>query len=391
MRVLGWVVLTMVACRPQPAERLANVERLVTPSEPAPRPHLAIALRPELDLTGVLPDPTEQARWPLSAAAHPALEPRFAIANALAEPGIEWTELCRMGAQHRHLSGDRDLGTYLAAWCRAASGDPAAAFAELALMSNPTVSGMAPAIRTDLADLLVQNGDADHAEHLLAAAKVEDIAIFDLLAASYFEVGKYADAAEINERAIDRQLRSTDAAKCHRFARRIILKSPTERPFYRKELDDLGAELVRWANKLSTDAECAALDDTIGCWVAPATECRHYLGTQHLDPLYEDLFSAYFTWPDGPASFRVWLDNARTAQAALPLPGADQLATAALGAAFRTVSCENVPGLQAVHDVAVAVRNQPQTNPAFHRQLDDIATSTAEMARSIKRCHASGL
>jgi len=387
MRLLGVVVMGAIACRPQPAERLANVERVVLFDEPPARPQLAMALRPELDLTGVLPDPTEEARWPLSAAAHPALEPRFAIASALAAPGIEWTELCRMGAQHRHLSGDRDLGTYLVAWCHAASGDPAEAFAELAVMSNPVISGMGAAIRTDLADLLVQNGDADHAEHLLAQAKVEDIAIFDLLAASYFEVGKYADAAEINERAIDRQLRSSDAAKCHRFARRIILKSPTERPFYRKELDDLGAELVRWANKQSTDPECAALDDAIGCWVAPASECGHYFATQHVDPRYPDLLAAYFAWPAGPATFGVWLDKARLAQGALPLPGASRLAATALTAAFQTVACDDVAGLQTLHDLAIAVRSTPGHDLAH--ALDVIATSTTEMAKSLKQCQAN--
>ena len=392
MRVLRWgllTVLALLACKPKPAETLANEDRIPEVAT-VPRPWLIAAARPELDLSSVLPDPTEQARWPLSAAAHPALEPRFAIASALAEPGVDWIELCRMGAQHRHLSGDRDLQTYLQAWCHAASGEPAEAFVQLAVMANPIVAGLAPAIRDDLANLLVQNGDADHAEHLLAKAKVEDIAIFDLLAASYFEVGKNADAAEINERAIDRQQKTSDAAKCHRYAKRIILEPPGARALYLMELDALGDEPARSRKKLSTDPECRQLDAELACWTSPARSCERYLFAQGADATrYGELLDAYFTWPLGEATSNEWAAKAIHAENAQPLPGADALEIAALLAGFRVVQCDDLRELMLIHGLASSLQHRLAHTPAVERQLEALAAQTGAMAASVETCRAN--
>lgn len=390
MKVLGLALLTTVACGgAKPPEPLENVAVILPPPAPE-RPRVVAAPRPALDLAAILPDPTEQARWPLSVAAHPALEPRFNIAGALAEPGLGWIELCRMGAQNRTLSSGRDLQSYLKAWCAAANGNTADAFNQLVVIGNPTVSGMALAVREDLANILVQNGDADAAEKLLMKAKVEDIEIFDLLAASYFEIGKNADAHEINERAIDRQLKSSDAAKCHRYARRIILLHPSSRALYMTELDDLGNEAKRSANKIGTDPECKHLDVELACWTLPAMHCRDYLIAQNLDAdRYQALIETYYEWPTVAATYGVWAGLADKADRAQPLPGAARLELAALVAAFGTVKCQNTYGLGEIGRMSKALRAEPARDTSMDATLDQLITLTTVMANSLKNCEAN--
>ncbi len=380
MKVLGLVVL--VACGASRPEPLGNAGTPVVLFEPPPQ--LARMPRPAIDLSSVIPDPTEEARWPLSVTAHPAFEPRFNIAGALAQPGIGWIDLCQMGAQNRTLSTGRDLQAYLKAWCAAANGNTADAVDQLAHLGVPIVSGMAPAIREDLANLLVQHGDADAAEKLLAKAKIEDIEIFDLLAASYFEVGRTADAHEINERAIDRQFGLSIAAQCHRFARRVILTSSSSRAYYMRELDALGDELARTQKNLTTEPDCKELDAELSCWTSPATGCAVYLQSQHLDHVgYAHLLDVYYTWPTGEMSFGTWSDLARDAELARPLPQADRLETAAVLASFNSLHCmtsDTAAGLGVrlvmVRARALNVRDDPHHDPTLDTVLDELVAAT---------------
>jgi hypothetical protein len=262
-----------------------------------------------------------------------------------------------MGAQNRTMSNGRDLQAYLKAWCTAAKGNTAEAINALSLIGHPTVSGMASAVREDLANILVQNGDANAAEKLLMKAKIDDIEIFDLLAASYFEVGKTADAHEINERAIDRQLRSSEAARCHRFARRVILAYPGSRGFYMKELEELGNVRKRTALNLATDPDCQLLDEQIQCWISPTDGCVRYFESQGVDAnAYQGMVSVYSTWPADTASAWTWLHIVQNARYAMPAPGADRLAVAALLAAFNSVRCLDAKTLHQVRMTVFEMR-----------------------------------
>ena len=157
------------------------------------RPHHVYELgaqRPELDLSPLFADPTEHARWPLSLGSHPVLGPHFDIAAALAEPGVGWLDLCGRGIQNRHTSGNQELLEYLRAWCSVTTHDTAKALYQLGQLAHTIrrSGGLTSAIRTDVANILVDNGSADDAEKLLRRSLIEDLAVVDLLAASYFEV-----------------------------------------------------------------------------------------------------------------------------------------------------------------------------------------------------------
>jgi hypothetical protein len=80
------------------------------------------APRPEIDLSWLLADFHDELRWPLTGMSHPALEPRFPIAQQLAMPGIGWQDLCARGVQHRTSATQKELLAYLRGWCAALAG-----------------------------------------------------------------------------------------------------------------------------------------------------------------------------------------------------------------------------------------------------------------------------
>ena len=327
-------VLGLVACggapRPAPAP------------PPAPRrPHRPLGLdevaapRPAVDVASLLPDFTEELRWPLAPSVHPDLEPTFPVAAELAQPGVTWHDLCAMGAQHRHVPGrGAQLVAYLGGWCSAAAHDDEEAIAQLASIGATTYDGLADALPIDLADILADAGGADDAEHLIAKYDLHDVAVLDDLAAVYVELGQPDAAREINHDAIDLGTRSREADQCHRAARDIVLGPSLSRAL---ELQYL--ERVHVEGRKIPDTTCIALDDALACAVHPAKSCSPYLRAQGLDPRYADLLAAYYKWPDLPAPYDAWREIARDATSAVDLPGAQDLADAALTAAVETSAC----------------------------------------------------
>jgi len=314
-------LLVLVGCAARAPESLGNAGAVrAKPPEPLTR---ILVKRPGIDILQYLPDPTEEARWPLPASQHPAFEPHYDIAGALAQRGIGWLELCRMGAQHRYLSGDRDLGNYLRAWRFAADGHIPEAVAALGAMGTPTISGMPAAIRSDIADLLVENGDADHAAHVLDANQLDRLEELDLLAASYFDTSHDADAFAINERALGASQQTTPGDRCHRLARKIVLAHESTRPMWLLDLDQAAAG--------QGDTECARLDAELRC--AIRLECGRFLIGDPDIARKLALIRAYRTWPALPATQIEWQELAGLARRAEPLEGSDVLASAAAHAA----------------------------------------------------------
>src|SRR5262249_50930548 len=150
----------------------------------------AFVPRPEIDIAQFLPDFHEELRWPLTQLMHPKLEPTYAIATALAAPGMGWLDLCAIGAQNRHASGNNDQQAYLRGWCSVAKDDVDHACQYLAPLLGSVTRGMSAAVRSDLANILVAQGDADNAEHFINKHDLRDIAMLDQLAASFVEIGK---------------------------------------------------------------------------------------------------------------------------------------------------------------------------------------------------------
>lgn len=350
MRGVVVAVIAAGACHPRPPETLPREPELehLTPVVTSPLPpnaprEIALVPRPDLDLSSLIPDPTHELRWPLSISNHPELEPQFEIAAALAEPGVGWIDLCRMGAHNRHLGRDkRDHVAYLRGWCNVGKADLDGALANLAQLRSSVVVGIAPAVRADFANILVSSGDASDARRLIAKHRVTDIAVLDALAASYVEIGKLDDAFEINELAITVDDRRNKASRCQRLTRRIVLRPP---PKQIKAIDLPNASLFDVPR--GADHTCDRLAHELECWLDPAAGCVAYFKDQQLDEeKAQFLLDAYHGWPKGPHIWR-WWETARLARAAMPHPGADILAVAALANGMRIVDCKT----QTVRDI----------------------------------------
>ena len=286
--------------------------------------------RPELDFSNVLPDPAEHARWPLPASLHPVLEPRFAIARALAEPGLTWSDLCRMGAQNRRLPGTQDLVEYLRAWCHVDAHDAEGAVVELAHLQQSAVLGLPDAIRLDFADVLADQAGAADAEKLLAKVNVSEVEVYDLLSATYFEIGKIEDAYETAKIAVDAHAPAPAATSCRRIAKRIVIAHELGGTTATDDLDAYTKDIDH------PDETCFALDHEVRC--AVRSDCAFYVRDLGLDARWADLVRLYAEWPESADHAR-WFWIAQQARSFYPFTGSAELGAAALEGAYATSQC----------------------------------------------------
>lgn len=344
------VVVAMAGCAASPATRdapkHAHVEQRVEPP-PTGTPTLlrpVIAARPPLAAyTALLPDPEHDLRWPLSVSAHPELEPSFAIAPALAQPGLEWLELCRMGVMNRYGSGRlRDYTIYLRAWCTVADGNLDRGLSMLLGLQSSVTPQLAPAVRMDIVSILAA-GTADDAERLIAKHQLGGIERLDLLAGTFVELGKREDAYAINQRALQADRTAVQASSCRRLTRAIVLGPADVRDRPLEELRQL-------AEQDKPDPSCVELHRELACWVfmtrasmtsvtGPIAHCGQYWLEAGISPEERAVVEAYVGWPRGRAFADEWLRIAQQAAKGLPIAGADGLAITALEAVLRADRC----------------------------------------------------
>jgi hypothetical protein len=336
MRV-GLAALLLAACAAKPPAPLdvGNAAAPATGSRPVRDWPPVSATRPELDIEQLIPDFHDVLRWPLSAMAHPTLEPRFAIAAVFADPGVGWLELCQRGVQNRIMAGQgRDELDYLRGWCNAVKGDADGACDKLAPLVSSTVMGMSTAVRVDVANIIANQGGIDKADHLLKKHNIRDLALLDILAATYVEVGDLNDAFEINRRATDQDLTPVPATKCRRLVRDIVLRGRGGHEIRAKELADM-------TKGKAPDPTCVELHHEMLCWLR-ARDCDDYFQDIGVDVRTSYLIDAYQSWPHDPVSSTRWLDIATDAVRAMPLEGAREMAVSAFDAAIRaSSSCDN--------------------------------------------------
>ena len=375
-------VVVMVACRQPATATIVNEQQQKDPpvGAIAGQPMVAVmAARPDIDLSAVLPDPSEELRWPLTMTSHPVLEPQFPIAAALAVPGVTWTDLCARGAQNRHASGGHELVEYLHAWCDVTQHDAEAAIGFLGPLTHPAILGMGPAVIIDIANILADAGSADAALHLLAKLHIKDIEIFDTLAATYVEVGRAEDARAINQIAIDNDPFPHDVVRCHREARRIVLAEPLSRAPMVIDLKKAQAHAI--------DPTCLRLVHELACWVEPENDCVAYLVDQGIDLRYAELLAAYMTWPVRSATYSTWMAIAQHAMGAMPLADADLLATSALESSLETSSCD----LQRFDDINAGARRlllDPKHATSLNHRLTRMIGAIASFQRMTNiDCH----
>ncbi|HEY5945059.1 MAG TPA: hypothetical protein VIV40_06185 [Kofleriaceae bacterium] len=287
--------------------------------------------RPAIDMSWLVPDFHEELRWPLSGMNHPVLEPRFPIAQELAI-GLEWQQLCDRGVQNRVSATQKEALSYLHGWCDVMKRDIDSACAHLTPLLDSLTPGLPSAVRHDLANILVDHGDADKAEHWLTKHHIRDIETLDLLAANYVEVGSRADAFAINRRAIDADDHASAATKCRRLVRRIVIGTEADTTFATEELKQFVKDVK------VPDPTCLQLYNKVACWQAPESACFAYLRDEQIDPTRgTQLIKAYYAWPSS-GTFYDWWQVGSNAASAMPLPGAGELAINALSAALRAAS-----------------------------------------------------
>jgi hypothetical protein len=332
-------IAVVAACAPPPAEPLLAPPITTPPAEhdvkPNWLPELLASPRPAIDVSQWVPDVEAEARWPLGFNEHPEAEPSFDIAGALADPGVTWRELCTRGVQFGHRAKDQDLIAYLKVWC---TEDPGDALYQLGLLRNSAIRGISAAIVADSARIVVGHVSADVAEGLLTRSQLASTALFDLVAASYLEVGKLDDALAMNRLAEDSDRTRVDATTCHRIVRAIVGTTGEAQ-------DAAVAELRRFAEPPKTlraqlaaprDPTCIALDADVACWRMPSDCLRANLGNSKV----ESLLLAYGRWPSQPAAGFEWRKIADYASEAMPGDEAYALLSRALELAVATSRCD---------------------------------------------------
>ncbi len=352
-RAAALVAFLVGGCAPRPAEKLeqprplARESTIEQPSAPiaglhAPEP--AVAELPKLkesriDVSSSPPPPPDPKiaeamaaldvhdyeRWPLSHNQHPALEPAFPIAKVFAQPGVSWLDLCRQGAQNRRGGGNTEQLEYLRGWCEVAKRDARAAVMRLAPLVRSPVLGMPAAVRLDIANIVVDAGDADDASRVLASARVDDVTIYDLVAATYVEIGKSDDALVFADRAIAAQQTRRPAEHCMRLARKAVISGPASRMPVIQELAPF------------TNSDCARLHVELKCW--HTKRCEAYLLAYGVKPESLELGDLYASWPKPGAPIEQWTEYARRTLYYRDRDGGD-LTVSVVEAALRSLKCQ---------------------------------------------------
>jgi hypothetical protein len=328
MKPIGLLVV-LVGCGAKPAEPLSGIGPAATPVTTHIIPAVAID-RPLLDIASLLPDPTEHGRWPLDGAQHPALEPTFDIAGALAQSSITWQQLCDRGADHRHLSGNNDLSDYLGAWCSVERHDTKDALFRLGLLHSSTILGLSAAVKRDCADILVDQGPSDEVERLLRTNGLLDAPTVDLVSAAYFEIGKRDDAYAINDLAIQMDRTANNRTQCLRFARGAVVATDW----------NVDAMIEQLHQKGEHDALCGDLDHELECWRTPGSKCGPYFRDQKRPTGELELVQLYLNWPRDARSSDHWLDIGDHALKATPIAEAAKLYTPAFEVGMRISDCQ---------------------------------------------------
>lgn len=324
------------------------------PDVDAPPPGLAVRDPKAIELLAQL-DPSEYARWPLGQSQHPALEPTYAIAAVFAQPGVSWLDLCRLGAQNRRGAGSRDQLEYLRAWCDVAAHDPRSAVSRLAPLMRSGVLGMPAAARADLANIVVDSGTADEAQRLLASARVDDLEIYDLVAASFAEIGRRTDALVFSERALAVNDRRRPVERCLRLTRKIVLLARGSRTSALQELA-----------RLDGNPACASLFRELACWHGRA--CAPYLLEHGVSHEALELGELYEGWPRPDDPPQRWIATVDRALRGPTTPSSAEATTSAMEGALRAIDCQGTL-LATILNSARILKAQPH-DPALDPRID---------------------
>ncbi|MFN0253049.1 MAG: hypothetical protein ACKV2T_39615 [Kofleriaceae bacterium] len=389
MQAVALVLLVVAACATAPPEKIRDpeplakpdVERVYTPRE---RPEIDIAppQLPPIDLALVQPDPIHELRWPLSLSDHPELEPQFDIAKELAEPGVDWIELCKMGAQRRVVPKLRDQLRYLRAWCFVGANNHVAALEILVELRGTVVRGLATAIRADLTNVLVSH-DPNSARSLVNKLGLRsELDVIDRLSATYIEVGNRGGANELNELALANDDSSSPSKTCQRLTRRVLL-APDEYRTSKSAFSTMrpvpgfadDPTPLLFGAKLNADPKCHELDAQLACWLIEGN-CSAWYKLQGVPETDAYLLAAKAAWPTG--TFRsdpdAWYNVIPSALSARPAREGYFFAVRAAEATLKLTDCDSHWGMTRLRDALSIVVNDkdvPKEMETRARWLDE--------------------
>ena len=335
---LAWLAVCLLgaACAPKPPEPLLPPKRPVARNLPArapiSNPLLIRAPRPDVTFPDLVPDLAEEPRWPLTGMQHPSLQPSYDVADALAEPGITWTDLCARSVDRRRDTAHRDELVYLGAWCAAERHDPSAAIRLLAQVRNSAVPGIAHAVPFDLANVLVDSQDAEHADRILDQTQLRTAPVYDVIAAAYFEVGRTDDAVQATTAALNIDYVHEQKTTCHRLARSALLSPEAARPL-------IVSELTNMAHRKAPDPVCVELAAEVACVVDPDSACSDYNASHHIDPSVQNLAAVAEHWREA-RDWKAWMDLALRIHRQGARPQTLAMESIALDAAVVASECE---------------------------------------------------
>lgn len=348
-RAAGWMGLVLAACAPKPAAPLPVVRAITHPASmraPISNPLRIRAPRLDVDFPDLVPDLAEEPRWPLTGMQHPSLQPSYDVADALAEPGITWTDLCARNVDRRRDPAHRDELVYLAGWCAAQHHDAAAAVGWLAQVRSSAVPGIARGVGFDIANILVDTQDEEHADQILTAAQLRSAELYDLLAAAYFEIGRNDDAVQATAAALQLDTRHARSATCHRLARAALLGPEAGRGF------DV-AELASAADGKPPDPVCVELAAEVACVVDPDVGCQDYDALHHIDRGLQQLAALAEHWRE-PRDWQEWMDVALRIHTQGPRNQTLEMESGALEAAVVGTECQPHPLHAIAEDIDLA-------------------------------------
>ncbi|HEY4181775.1 MAG TPA: hypothetical protein VGM90_33250 [Kofleriaceae bacterium] len=264
-------------------------------------------------------------RWPLRFADHPDFAPHYAVAGDLATDGVDWLHLCERGAHKRALPLRlADQGRYLTAWCAAVDHDFDTAFGILARLRESHIHGLPDAVRLDIATLLVQLPDLASARRAIGNNSFDlDLGVLDRTAALLADLGRDADAVDVNSLALESDVESAPGDRCMRLARADLLTPDSRKTPSQYFTGDVLKKAV------SGDPTCQVIEARFSDRVATAHSRSR-----------DSFLSAQTS--------NAWLNAAVQEFAMVGPADVDARELEALTHAYKTTSCSDVNGLGTV-------------------------------------------
>jgi hypothetical protein len=275
-----------------------------------------------------------------------AIAPHFPLTRAFERGGDSWSALCDARGR-AHAADAREILAYLGTWCEMRTSTHAVE--ELVALANARASGLADAVRVDLADFLADSGHASQAIAWLDERRVATPEALDALATSYAASEQPLDARTVLDYLGDHDRAATPATTCRRLQHAMTVTAPEYRQPLETRLlalapgDATCGRIVapaRCRQELVAHqpATCNHLDlDT--ALAADLARCRTYLTVRPDAQPAVTLLALRGYWQPYFGDACPWERIGEVAARALTVPGAERFALVALGNAVVESDC----------------------------------------------------